>query len=302
MPLWRFAYSLLASCHNWPTVIIDKHVGIGSLYRGDHLLETALSLTSRNFSPPIAMKAFLVGLTLVAAAVGGGLGYATMQTNGTSGWYGTEDSVAGSRADTPQSSTDAPTARLPTADATATDESTQSVATGDNGNLNSTYTPSSSDVVISAGELNQMVTEAIATQPYLAPALGNAKEVKTTIADGRIESGMVMNLSEIPLESLPAEGQQAIEQINQTFPFLANREVYLGIEGSPQIENGAFSLSDTYVRFGQLKLPVASVASQLGISQTDIEQQITGVLSQQGLTPEDIQVTDGRLVITGMPQ
>ncbi|MEL6602171.1 MAG: hypothetical protein AAFP20_02965 [Cyanobacteria bacterium J06614_10] len=252
------------------------------------------------------MKAFLVGLTLVAAAVGGGLGYATMQTNGTSGWYGTEDSVAGSvagsRADTPQASTDAPTASLPTADATATDDSTQSAATGDNGSLNSTYTPSSSDVVISAGELNQMVTEAIATQPYLAPALGNAKEVKTTIADGRIESGMVMNLSEIPLESLPAEGQQAIEQINQTFPFLANREVYLGIEGSPQIEDGAFSLSDTYVRFGQLKLPVASVASQLGISQTDIEQQITGVLSQQGLTPEDIQVTDGQLVITGMPQ
>jgi len=113
---------------------------------------------------------------------------------------------------------------------------------------------------------------------------------------------MVMNIKDIPVESLPVEGQQAIEQLTRTFPFLVNRDVYLGIEGSPQIKDGAFSLDDTNIRFGQLKLPVANVASQLGISQTDIEQQIAAVLEQQGLTPDNIQVSDGQLVITGLPQ
>ncbi|MEL7494485.1 MAG: hypothetical protein AAGJ95_11050 [Cyanobacteria bacterium J06554_11] len=251
------------------------------------------------------MKAFLVGLTLVAAAVGGGLGYATMQTNSTAGWYGTDDS-AGIRTDTPLSASGTSTVGAPSPEHAVAgglaSPAEPSVATGESGRSDSAYSPSQQDVVISEGMLNQMVTEAIAAQPDLAPVLTNAKDVKTTIADGRIESGMVINLSEIPLESLPAEGQQAIEQITRTFPFLANREVYLGIEGSPQVKDGSFSLNDTDIRFGQLKLPVANVASQLGISQTDIEQQITGALTQQGLTPEDIKVADGQIIITGMPQ
>lgn len=215
------------------------------------------------------MKMVFAGLAIVVAAVGGGIGYAAMKTMTTPDWYNARS--------------DQPVTILSEAEPPPLE-----VSPG--------------DVVISAGELNQMVTEAIAQQPYTAPLLNVAKGVNTSIENGRIESGLVMNLADVPREALPVEGQQAVDNLTRTFPFLANRDVYLGIEGSPKIVNGALSLEDTHVKLGQLSLPVANVASQLGLSQTDIEQQIEAALSQQGLTPSDIQIVDGQLVISGLPQ
>ena len=219
------------------------------------------------------MKMVFAGLAIVVAAVGGGIGYAAMKTMTTPDWYNV--------------SSDQPTTIVSVPEAKA-DPVPLEVAPG--------------DVVISAGELNQLVTEAIAQQPYTAPLLDIAKGVNTSIEDGRIESGLVMNLGDIPLETLPVEGQQAVESLTQTFPFLANRDVYLGVEGSPKIVDGALSLEDTHIKLGQLRLPVANVASQLGLSQTEIEQQIETVLAAKGLSPDDIQIVDGQLVITGLPQ
>lgn len=218
------------------------------------------------------MRMLLIGLGIVAAAVGGGISYVSVKTMTTPDWYASAnsqpfDTTAENAADT---STNVSTANI-----------------------------SPNDVVISEGELNQLVADAIATQPYAAPILEAGKGIETAIRDGRIESGMVMNLSELPKESLPTEGQQAVEQLTNTFPFLANRDVYLGIEGAPTVVDGALSLDDTHVKIGQLNLPIASVASQLGLSQTDLEQQIDTLLTQRGLTPEDVKIIDGKIVITG---
>ncbi|CAN5712610.1 hypothetical protein BH23CYA1_BH23CYA1_04390 [soil metagenome] len=212
------------------------------------------------------MRVFLAALAIVAATVGAGIGYAGMKTTALPDWY--------SEGDEP-----------------VVVSSTESAAFAD-----------PNDVVISAGELNRMVTDAIASQPAAAPILNAARGVNTSIEDGRIESGMVMNLSEIPLEALPTEGRQAVKQLTQTFPFLANREVYLGVEGSPAVVDGALSLNDTHIKVGQLSLPIASVAKQLGLSQAEIEQQLDAVLAQQGLTPDDVQIVDGQLVIRGVAQ
>ncbi len=212
------------------------------------------------------MRVFLAALAIVAAAVGAGIGYAGMKTAALPDWY---------------SQSEEPVVVSSTESEVFTDPN---------------------DVVISAGELNRMVTDAIASQPAAAPILNAARGVNTSIENGRIESGMVMNLSEIPLEALPSEGRQAVEQLTHTFPFLANREVYLGVEGSPAVVNGALSLDDTHIKVGQLSLPIASVAKQLGLSQAEIEQQLDAILAQQGLTPDDVQIVDGQLVIRGVAQ
>lgn len=217
------------------------------------------------------MKTFLVGLTVAAAAIGAGIAYATLGAgdgaNGSGGVFGWGDQQ--------ESAVVAPT-------------QSQALAPG--------------EVVISADELNQMVAEAIASHPHSAPVLESTQGVTTVIEGDRIKSGARINLSDIPLNALPPEGQQAVEQITQTFPFLNNRQVYVGIEGRPSVVDGQISLANTNVRLGQLKLPLANLASQYGFSQTDIEQQLSALLEQQGLTPENIQVVDGQLVISGLPQ
>ncbi len=220
------------------------------------------------------MRTLLIGLGIIAAAVGGGLSYVSAKTMTTPDWYSSASANGQPVSSTADSATNA------SANANAAEISPN-------------------DVVISEGELNQMVTEAIATQPYAAPILDASKGIHTAIRDGRIESGAVMNLSKLPRESLPAQGQQAVEQLTNTFPFLANRDVYLGIEGSPKVVDGALSLDDTHVKIGQLNLPLASVASQLGLSQSELEQQIDSLLAQRGLTPADVRIIDGKIVITG---
>ncbi|MGB7086098.1 MAG: hypothetical protein WBD47_11130 [Phormidesmis sp.] len=221
------------------------------------------------------MKMFLAGLAVIAAVVGAGIGYAGMKTTALPDWY--------------------------TQDASADDEAIILPVNEGYGSA-STEAIAPEDVVISAGELNQIVTEAIARQPYAEPLLNSSQGVGTSIEDGRIESGLVVNLSTLPVEALPSEGRQAVEQLTRTFPFVANRDVYVGIEGSPTVVDGSLSLDDTYLKLGQLRLPMDNVASQLGFSQGELESQLSAVLTQQGLTPEDVQVINGQLVIKGAAQ
>jgi hypothetical protein len=235
------------------------------------------------------MKMLLVGLAIAAAAVGSGLGYAGMQTSTLPEWY---------------SQTTEGFSEIASMDSSSTDSSSTGDSAGDDVSASAETRSEQSfgdDVlsVIPADQLNQMVTEAIASQPYTAPILDVAKGINTSIQNGRIESGVVMNLTDLPMAALPAEGQQAIAQLTQTFPFLANRDVYLGVEGSPKVVDGALSLDDTHIKIGQLKLPIDSVAQQLGLSQGDIEQQIGALLNQQGLTLNDVEIVDGQLVIKG---
>lgn len=240
------------------------------------------------------MKALLAGLTILAATVGAGIGYAGMQAAAPIDGDTFSNQTAASS--TPDGTF--PEGYVVESTAVYEDESSP-VFSGGNANGRTTIIP--------VGELNQMVTDAlteslqgsIASQSYTAPILDAAQNINTAIKKGRIESGAVINLANLPLEALPAEGRQAVEQLTQTFPFLANRDVYVGIEGKPRIIDGALSLDDTHIRLGQLKLPVGSVAKQLGLSQNDIEQQINSLLSQQGLNPSDVQIVDGQLVIEG---
>ena len=243
------------------------------------------------------MKVFLIGLTIAAGAIGAGVGYAGIRTaslpDGLNG-SPTNGANSGAVIDSAQSGNGG---RFPDGfvSGNATYETSDSYQSADSQSADGDSRDRS--VTVSSSELNAMVTEAISNRPYTAPILDAAQDITTAIKKDRIESGARVNLSKLPLDALPAEGRQAVEQLTQTFPFLANRDVYIGVEGAPRIVNGDLSLEDTYVRFGQLRLPVGRVANQLGLSQADIEQQISALLDQQGMSLSDVRVEDGQLVI-----
>ncbi len=223
------------------------------------------------------MKILLAGLTIVAAAVGAGIGYSSMKTDGAPMGY--------------------PSSEYPS------DLSAQNSVQDSSADLSTqTYVIEPGDVVISEYELNQRVSDAIASDLAIAPVIDASEGIETSIVGDRVESGLTINLNDLPLSELPIEAGDAVGELLQTFPFLAARDVYIGIEGRPQVVNGAISLSDTNVQFGPLRLPVSSVASQLGVSQAEIEQQLNAVLQQEGLTPESIQIVDGQIVVRGLSQ
>lgn len=150
-------------------------------------------------------------------------------------------------------------------------------------------------------QLTQLMYEALLSQPQAAQIFAHAQSLSTALNSDRIETGAVLNLSEIPLEGLSAELQTALTQLTSVAPMLAERDIYIGLVARPQVQDGRVYLDqDLKLKLGQFTLPVADVADQLGLSTSDIEQRLNTILNQQGYILDTIEVIDEQLVITGV--
>ena len=150
-------------------------------------------------------------------------------------------------------------------------------------------------------QLSQLVNEAILSQPQAAQLLANAQSLHTTLEDDFLETGTVLNLSELPRDGLSPEFQASLNQLIDTVPMLTNRDIYIGIVARPQVKDGKINLDqDINFRIGQFTLPLADVAKQIGFSTREIEERLNGLLEQHGVTLEAIEILDEQLVITGV--
>lgn len=183
---------------------------------------------------------------------------------------------------------------LPQEVGSADDLLTRNLVTAPDGSLTLTLTET---------EVNQVVLDAIAQAPHTAQLLTAAQGISTTLENDQIKSGLVVNLSDIPPEVLPLQGQQALSQLTERFPILAERDIYIGIQGSPRVEAGRVVLDDnTVVTLGRLQIPLADLANQIGLPQAQMEDHLAQALSQSGITLQDIQIEDGQVVLRGAAQ
>lgn len=126
------------------------------------------------------------------------------------------------------------------------------------------------------------------------------KAVKTNIKDGKIESGAVVNISEIPTAHLRKEETAALTRVVKAFPTLNNREIYIGIEGKPTIENGELKFDEnTKLKVGNLSFTQAELSKKLGIPESQIRQ-VSNIELQLGkLKVNDIELTDDKALLKG---
>ncbi|MEM9165321.1 MAG: hypothetical protein AAGC54_19950 [Cyanobacteria bacterium P01_F01_bin.4] len=215
----------------------------------------------------------LAGIVMVSAMVGGGIAYGWNRATVLPEWY-TQGEV------------------VPDAAVSAGELISNNAADLDgDGQL---------EVTLSENDFNQVVVSALTNQPQTAPLLDHAKGINTSIDRDRIESGLVMNLSEIPAEALPHQAEQALTQLTETFPMLAGRDIYVGIEGSPRIVEGELRFDeDAVLKVGQFSMPLSEVAGRIGLSQADLENQLAELLAQQGVSLQDIQISDGQITLSG---
>lgn len=158
-------------------------------------------------------------------------------------------------------------------------------------------------VTLTADQINQLVVDALAQQPQAEQLLSVAKDINTSIEADRIESGMVVNLSQLPPNLLPPEGQKVINQMTQALPILADRDVYVSLSMRPTIEQGRLVLDDsTVLSVGRYQVPLSQITEQFGLSPQVLEEQLAAALQQQGIRLEDLQLTPGQLTVTGSAQ
>ncbi len=159
------------------------------------------------------------------------------------------------------------------------------------------------EIVLTEAELNQLVVEGLSQSPQTAALLQIAESVSATVEGDRLRGGLVISPADLPIESLPPDAQQAVQQALNTVPMLGDRPLYLGIEGSPRIDNGRLVLGeDTRIQVGRINLTVTDVARLTGIDPAQLNEVINVALPQAGLTLDGLEFINGETILRGVTQ
>ena len=121
----------------------------------------------------------------------------------------------------------------------------------------------------------------------IKPAMRRAiKASRATYEDGKLEAGMVADLRELPEGGLSDQDATFLERAKVAFPGLADREVYIGIEGEPVIDGGVMKVGPkTRLRIGNLTYSLADAAAKLGLNQAQLEKELNAELARMGAAP-----------------
>jgi hypothetical protein len=156
------------------------------------------------------------------------------------------------------------------------------------------------EIELSNREVNELVMTTIAEQTRHSKVLANIPSFHTTIKDGSLESGTVINLANLPENQIPESERAALEKVLKAFPALENKNVYVGISGKPQIEKGQLKWDDnTKVKLGKLSFSLSELSQRLGISQEQLEQNLNLSLQLGRLKVNDLEVTDDKVLLQG---
>lgn len=154
------------------------------------------------------------------------------------------------------------------------------------------------EVSLSSQDVNAIAVTTLnelARKTQLTDAIAS---VNSEIQDGRIQSGAVINLANVPPESLNLTEREIVSLIRSKVPGLVDRELYVGIEGRPTIQNGQLQFDNTLrIQIGNLSLSAADVAQQLGISEATLWQTLNRELSTLHL--QEVQIVDDQLRLRG---
>jgi hypothetical protein len=154
------------------------------------------------------------------------------------------------------------------------------------------------EVYLTAEDVNAIaVTEInnLANRTQLTDAV---ESVNSTIQNGRIESGAVLNLANVPIADLQSAERELVSLVRETFPGLVNREIYVGVEGQPTIQNGQLQFDQSLrIKIGNLSLTAADVAQRLGVSEETLWRSLNRELG--ALQVKEVQVSDDQLRLRG---
>ena len=156
------------------------------------------------------------------------------------------------------------------------------------------------EVQLNENDLNNLFVSELAKTNKSIKLAEAVKAVKTNIKDGKIESGAVVNISEIPTAHLRKEETAALTRVVKAFPSLNNREIYIGIEGKPTIENGKLKFDEnTKLKVGNLSFTQAELSKKLGIPEIQIRQVSNIELKLGKIKVNNIELTDDKALLKG---
>jgi hypothetical protein len=155
-------------------------------------------------------------------------------------------------------------------------------------------------VNLSDRDLNNLVVAKLATsQPNKQLPVG-ITGIKTNIKDGKIHAGGLVNLGQLAHNGKPGSQTVALTKLTDKLTFLKNRDVYIGIVGTPIVAGSKIKFSeDTEIKVGNMNFTIAQLAKNLGVSPTKIQQMIDLQLQQQDFKIDRVKLGNKGLSIEG---
>lgn len=153
-----------------------------------------------------------------------------------------------------------------------------------------------SEFRVGESDLNQLVRRALEDSEDGRRALELSKELKTEIDDGRVEIGMVINLSEIPPGELTEEERENVDQVLRFLPFLGDQDLYIAVSGVPTAQDGKVTVArDVQVKLAFLSLPIEEMGELFGVDTEPFRREL--VLDLSPFRAREVEVVTGEVVI-----
>jgi hypothetical protein len=168
-----------------------------------------------------------------------------------------------------------------------------------NQKLQALYGPNAT-VSLTSQEVNDVVTATLVQVGQDARVPNAIKGVHTELKDGQLKAEAVVDLAQLQEGKFAQAEQAVLSKVLAKLPGLRDREVYIGLETSPQVVNGQVKLDRaTRVKVGNVSLSLEDVAQQLGVSPAELEQGLNKALplALSGLPVQDLTVQAGNLVL-----
>ena len=149
-------------------------------------------------------------------------------------------------------------------------------------------------------DLNNLVLARLAiSQPNKQVPVG-IKGIKTNIKDGKIHTGALVNLGKLAHNAQPGSQTAALSKLTDKLTFLKDRDVYIGIIGTPVVEGSQIKFGqDTEIKVGNMNFTISQLAENLGVSPAKIQQTIDLNLQQKNFQVDRVNLEKNGLSIEG---
>lgn len=162
----------------------------------------------------------------------------------------------------------------------------------------STTTSQTPEVQLSAQEFNQFVVTSLPAQARSPQVISAVKAMNTQIEAGQLQTGIVLDTSALPLEQLPSEYRATVNGLFQSFPALQDKEIYVGVEGKPYLQQGKVILGeDARLVVGNVRFSYADIRDRINLPPDLLDQSVNLQLGQ--LQVEDLKFQDQMVILKG---
>lgn len=149
-------------------------------------------------------------------------------------------------------------------------------------------------------DLNNLIVDKLASAQADRQIPSGISGINTTIKDGRINTGALVNIDRLARDSKPGSKTAGLTKLTDKLPFLKDRDVYIGIVGKPMFDGKRIEFDEsTQIKVGNMNFTITQLSENLGVSPEKIQQAIDLKLQQKGLKIDRIDLQNDGLKIEG---